>query len=80
MQDDFTLVATANIMGSVKLYKLRETGESKEEEDAPSSQMAHFPPGPIQNNGGYSLEMVHEFNDHFFPINEVQFCPHSRTV
>jgi hypothetical protein len=71
MQEDYTLVATANLMGSVKLYKLRETGESKQEEEAPSSQMAHFPPGPIQNNGGYSLEMVHEFNDHFFPINEV---------
>ena len=69
-------------MGTVKLYKLREAASDTmiEEEEAPSSQMALFPPGPIQNNGGYSLELVHEFKDHFFPINEVQFCPHSRTV
>ena len=65
-------MASANLMGSVKLYKLRESEAIEEEkEEAPYSQMALFPPGPIQNKGGYTLEMVHEFNDHFFPINEV---------
>ena len=24
------------------------------------------------------MELAHEFKDHFFPVNEVQFCPHSR--
>lgn len=28
----------------------------------------------------HRTELVHEFKDHFFPVNEVAFCPHSRTL
>jgi COMPASS component SWD3 len=25
----------------------------------------------------YTLESVHEFKDHFFPVNDIQFCPNA---
>ena len=28
-------------------------------------------------SNGYTLESVHEFKDHFFPVNDIQFCPNA---
>jgi COMPASS component SWD3 len=30
------------------------------------------------HGGNFSLKLTHTFTDHFFPINDIQFCPHAR--
>jgi hypothetical protein len=68
MQADHSIMATSNLNGNVKVYKL------KENEGAELSEMASplsFPPGPNQKNGPYSIELMYEFKDHFFPVNDI---------
>jgi hypothetical protein len=71
-EDSPAIMATSNVGGHVKLYTIKPNDKALDTTVSLSEGDLK-----VQSTPAYNLELVHEFNDHFFPINDIQFCPHS---
>lgn len=47
--EDFSIMATSNLMGRVKLFKITDQ----------------------KPDDSYNMDLVHEFKDHMFPVNDI---------